>query len=181
MVTWCDDVMGRLGSRRGTTQLGVLITMVDSGHVRSDSGQQRTASQAKIFIRRCCPHSILGPGKRHEANEGNGAHPRLTRCDLFDDGELLWGMGRPQRHDQPATHFELLNQRRRDMPKRGCHDHSVERTAFQPSMITVADLDPHIVVAEVSQHLRSGFGQRRDNLNGTNLSYQTRQYCGLVT
>jgi hypothetical protein len=55
------------------------------------------------------------------------------------------------------------------------------RTRFRPSVITVADLDTHIVIAEVSQHLRSGFGKWRDNLNGTDFSRQTRQYCGLVT
>ena len=110
----------------------------------------------------CCRHSILGPCKGHELHEDNGPHTRLARCDLFDNGELLWRMGRPQRHDEPATHFELPNQRRRDMPKCGSHDDCVERTAFRPSVITVADLDTHIVIAEVSQHLRSGFGQWRD-------------------
>src|SRR5215831_2907855 len=39
-------------------------------------------------------HSILGPGKGHKGHEGNRAHPRLTRCDLFENGELLWRMGR---------------------------------------------------------------------------------------
>ena len=58
----------------------------------------------------------------HEVHE-DIAYPRLTRCDLFDNGELLWRMGRPQRHDEPATHFELLKQRRWDMPKCCCHDH----------------------------------------------------------
>jgi len=94
-----------------------------------------------------------------------------------------------QAHDEPTAHFELLNQRRRDMVKisgirlsdrlhrkaSGCNDHCVERTTFRPSEITVADLDTDIVIAEFSQHLRSGFGQWRDNLNGTDLSNQTRQ------
>jgi hypothetical protein len=75
--------------------------------------------------------SVRGAGKGHEAYEDNGAHPRLTRCDLFDNGELLWRVGRPQRHDEPTTNFELFNQRRRDMPKCGCHDYGVERTAFR--------------------------------------------------
>src|SRR5258707_15372477 len=70
-------------------------------------------------------------------------------------------MGGAQRHDKPATHFELFNQWRRDMPKCGCYDYCVERTTFQPSVINVADLDAHIVIAELSQHLRSGFGQWR--------------------
>src|SRR6516165_2741495 len=124
--------------------------------------------------------SILGPGEGHEAHEGNGALPCFTWRDLFDHGELLWRFNGPQRHDKPATHFELFNQRRRDMPKCGRDDYCVERTAFQPSVIPVADLDAHIVIAEVSQHLCSGFGQWRDNLNSTNLPRQTRQYCGLV-
>jgi len=80
-----------------------------------------------------------------------------------------------QAHDEPTAHFELLNQRRRDMVKCGCNDHCVERTTFRPSEITVADLDTDIVIAEFSQHLRSGFGQWRDNLNGTDLSNQARQ------
>ena len=67
------------------------------------------------------------------------------------------------------------------MVKCGCHDYCVERTTFRPSEITVADPDTDIVIAEFSQHLRSGIGQRRDNLNGTDLLNQTRQYCGLVT
>jgi len=124
--------------------------------------------------------SILGPGEGHEAHEGSGAHPRFTWRDLFDHGELLWRFNGPERHDKPATHFELFNQRRRDMPKCGRDDCCVERTAFQPSVITVADLDTHIVIPEFSQHLRCGFGQLRDNLNRTNLPRQTRQYCGLV-
>src|SRR5262249_34126591 len=90
--------------------------------------------------------SILGPGEGHEAHEGNGAHPRFTWRDLFNHGELLWRFNGPQRHDKPATHFELFNQRRRDMPKCGRDDYCVERTAFQPSVITVADLDAHIVI-----------------------------------
>src|SRR6516164_7978065 len=96
----------------------------------------------------CCRrHSILGPGKGHEAYEDNGAHPRLTRCDLFDNGELLWRIGWPQRHDEPATYFKLLDQRRWDMFKCSCHGHCVEGTAVRPSVITVAYLDAHIVVA----------------------------------
>ena len=64
----------------------------------------------------CCRrHSIVGPGKGHKAYEGNRAHPRLTRCDFFDNGEPLWRVGRPQRHNEPTARFELLNQRRRDM------------------------------------------------------------------
>src|SRR3984893_5349466 len=47
--------------------------------------------------------------------------------------------------------------------------------AFRPSVITVADLDTHIVIAEVSQHLRSGFGQWRGNLHGTDPSRQPRR------
>ena len=117
--------------------------------------------------------SILGPGKGHKAYEGNRTRPRLTRCDLFDNGELLWRMARPERHDEPTTHFELLNQRRWDMVKCRRHDHCVERTAFRPSKITVTNFD--------SQYLRSRFGQWWDNLNGTDLSNQTCQYCGLVT
>src|SRR5215469_12393976 len=79
-----------------------------------------------------------------------------------------------------GIHFELFNQRRRDMPKCGRDDYCVEGTAFQPSVITVADFDAHVVTAEVSQHLCSAFGQWRDNLNSTNLPRHTRQYCGLV-
>src|SRR5437660_2286536 len=103
------------------------------------------------------PGSEFNPGnarKGHKGYEGNGARPRLTRCDFFDNGELLWRMGRPQRHDEPTAHFELLNQRWRDMVKCGRHDYGVERTTFRPSEITVTDLDTHIVVAELSQHLR---------------------------
>jgi len=90
-------------------------------------------------------------------------------------------MGRPQRHDDPTAHFELLNQRRRDMVKCGGYDHCVKRTAFRPSEITVTDLDSNIVIAKLSQHLLGGFGQWWDNLNGADLSNQTRQYCGLIT
>ena len=98
------------------------------------------------IIRRRPPQGL---GKGHEFYEDNGAHTRLTRCDLFHNGELLWRIGRPQGHNEPATHFELLNQRRWDMPKCGCDDYCVERTAFRPSVITVADLDTHIVIAEL--------------------------------
>jgi ABC transporter substrate binding protein len=90
--------------------------------------------------------SILGPGEGHEAHKGNGAHPRFTWRDLFNHGELLWRFNGPQRHDKPPTHFELFNQRRRDMPKCGRDDYCVERTAFQPSVITVADFDAHVVM-----------------------------------
>ena len=105
--------------------------------------------------------------------EDNGAHTRLTRCDLFDNGELLWRFGRPEGHDEPATHFELLNQRRRDMPKCRCHDHCVERTAFRPSVITVSDLDTHVATAKLSQHLRSSFGQWR--MISTVQTFRTRR------
>src|SRR5258708_39950052 len=87
-------------------------------------------------------------------------------------------MGGAQRHDKPATHFELFNQWRRDMPKCGCYDYCVERTTFQPSMITVADLDAHIVIAELSHHLRSGFGQWRDKFNRKKIFPHTRHRFG---
>ena len=90
-------------------------------------------------------------------------------------------MGRPQRHDESSAHFELLNQRWWDMVKCGRHDHCVERTTFRPSEITIAHFDSDIVIAKLSQHLRGGFSQWWDNLNGTDLSNQTRQYGGLVT
>ena len=90
-------------------------------------------------------------------------------------------MGRPERHNEPTVHFELLNQRRRDVVKRSRHDHCVETTTFWPSEITVTNLDTHIVVPEFSKHPRSGFGQWRNNLDGTDLSSQTRQYCSLIT
>jgi hypothetical protein len=44
--------------------------------------------------------SIGTPESRHCP----GLRPSLN-------GELLWRIGRPQGHDEPATHFELLNQR----------------------------------------------------------------------
>ena len=50
-------------------------------------------------------HSIRRPGKGHKADEHNGARLRLTRCDLFYHGELLCGVGGPQWHYEPATHF----------------------------------------------------------------------------
>jgi hypothetical protein len=67
----------------------------------------RTAFRAKDLW--CCRYSILGSGKGHKGYEDDGAHPRLARCDLFDNGELLRRTDRPQRDDEPATHFELLN------------------------------------------------------------------------
>src|ERR1700730_9062804 len=125
-------------------------------------------------------HSIRRPGKGHKADEHNGARLRLIRCDLFYDGELLRGVGGSQWHYEPATHFELLDQRRRDMLECSSHDHCVKGTAFRPTVVAVADLDAHIVIAEFFQQFRSGFGKWRDNLNGTDLSHQPRQYCGLV-
>src|SRR6478672_4314460 len=129
----------------------------------------------------CCPrYSITRSGKGHETDEHGGARLRLTFWDLFYDGELLNGVGRPHWHYEPATDFKLLDQRRRDMLECSCHDYCVERTTFQPTVVTVADLDAHIVIAEVAQQFCSGFGKWRDNLNGTDLSHQPRQYCGLV-
>ena len=86
-------------------------------------------------------------------------------------------MDRPQRHDELTAYFELLNQWRRDMVKCSRHDNCVERTTFWPSEITVTNLATHIVIAKFSQHPRSGFGQWWNNLNGTDLLNQTRQYC----
>ena len=103
--------------------------------------------------------SIRRPGKRHKADEHSGTRLRLTRCDLFYDGELLSGTGRPQWHYEPTTHFELLDQWRRDMLKCSCHDDCVERAPFRSAVVTVADLDAHIVIAKVSQQFRSGFGK----------------------
>jgi hypothetical protein len=45
------------------------------------------------------------------------------------------------------------------MPQCGGHDHGIERTAFRPPLITVADLNTHIFIAELFQYIRSGFGQ----------------------
>ncbi len=56
---------------------------------------------------------ILRTCKGHKAHEGDGARCRLARGDFFDDREVLSGVSGPHRHDEPATHFKLLNQRRR--------------------------------------------------------------------
>jgi hypothetical protein len=68
----------------------------------------------------------------------------------------------PHRHDEPAAHSKLLNQRRRYLPERGGHDDGVKRTAFGPAAIAVAKPDAHIVMREVSKCFRGGLGQGRD-------------------
>ena len=83
--------------------------------------------------------------------------------------ELLCSVRVPQWHYEPTTGFELLDQRRRDMLKCSCHYDCVERTAFRPPLVAVSDLYAHIVIAEVPQQFRGGFGKWRDNLNSTNL------------
>src|SRR6516162_7383869 len=55
------------------------------------------------------------------------------------------------------------------MLERSCHDDCVERAAFHPTVVAVAGLDAHIVITEVSHQFRSGLGEWRDNLNGTDL------------
>src|SRR5262249_20702558 len=80
-----------------------------------------------------------------------------------------------------ATHLELLDQRRRNMLQGSCNDYCVERTAFRPNLITVTDLDAHIVMAEVSQQFRRDVSKRWNDLNGTDFLHQPRQYCGLVS
>jgi hypothetical protein len=83
----------------------------------------------------------------------------------------VWRIGRPQWHDEPATHLELLNQRRRDMPKRGCHDHGVERTAFRPPLIAVTDLNTHRRSRGLSAQARRigvpGLARRRNGASDT--------------
>src|SRR6478672_4692402 len=79
-----------------------------------------------------------------------------------------------------ATHFKLLNQRRRYLPERGGHDDGVKRTAFGPATIAVAKPDAHIVIREVSECFRGGLGQWRDNLDGADLSRQVRKDGGLI-
>ena len=59
-------------------------------------------------------HLVLRTRKGHEAHEGDCARCRLARGDLFDDREVLIGVGGPHRHDEAATHFKLVNQRRRE-------------------------------------------------------------------
>jgi len=90
--------------------------------------------------------------------------------EFFDDREVLSGVSGPHRHDEPAAHFKLLNQRRRHLPERGSHDDSVKRTAFGPATKTVAKPDAHVVIREVSECFRGGLGQWRDNLDGADLS-----------
>src|SRR5258705_8557987 len=94
--------------------------------------------------------------------------------DFFDDRELLSGVTGPHRHDEAATHFKLLNQRRRYLPKRGGHDDGVKRTAFGPAAIAVAKPNAHIVIREVSECFRGGLGQGPDNLDWADLSHQVR-------
>src|SRR6266851_3220182 len=53
-------------------------------------------------------------------------------------------MRRPQWHHEPATHLELLKQRRRDMPKCGCHGYCVERAAFHANASEV--IIPEIII-----------------------------------
>ena len=42
-------------------------------------------TMSRFLSQLCFTHSISGPGKEHKAYRGNGARPRLTRCDLFDN------------------------------------------------------------------------------------------------
>ena len=65
---------------------------------------------------------------------------------------------RPERHDEPTTDFELLNQRRWDMVKCRRHDHCVERTTFRPSKITVTNFDTYRVLSIPSQPFRPVVG-----------------------
>src|SRR5262245_59148170 len=149
------DRLPRLTGRAGFVDLGSTCIVSRSAIAAAEVERAFAFSRSSGELERvCCVEffppgnllpagghkgSILGPGEGHEAHKGNGAHPRFTWRDLFNHGELLWRFNGPQRHDKPATHFELFNQRRRDMPKCGRDDYCVERTAFQPSVITVAD------------------------------------------
>src|SRR3974390_807230 len=117
---------------------------------------------------------VLRPGKGHKAYGDNGARLRLPRCDLFDDRELLHAGRESQRHDEQAAHFELLDQRRRDMPECSCHDNCIERAALRPAIITVANLYAHIVITEAFERFRGGLAKRTHNLNGTDPSHQPR-------
>src|SRR4029450_651832 len=81
---------------------------------------------------------------------------------------------------EPATHFELLNQRRRYLPERGGYDDGVKRTAFGPAGIAVAQPDADIVIREVSECFRRSFGQGRDNLDGADLPRQGGEDGGLI-
>ena len=153
MRSWANfaaSATRRTSVSRVQPPIAISIRSATDGRTCLRSAKQLSARRSFPEELWCCRHSILGAGKGHELYEDNGTHPRLTRVDLFDNGELLWRIGRPQGHDEAATHFELLDQRWRDMPKCGCDDDCVERTAFRPSLITVADLDTHIVITELS-------------------------------
>src|SRR6266849_762231 len=111
----------------------------------------------------------------------SGVHfSRLAGSDFFDDRKLLSGVTGPHRHDEPATHFKLLNQRRRWLPERGGHHDGVKRTAFGPATIAVAKPDAYVVIREVSECFRGGLGQWRDNLDGADLSRQVRKDGSLI-
>jgi hypothetical protein len=137
------DHMGGLGGTRGRiheTSCSVVISARRVSDERYLSVARVPSSHSASRARRdifpscshelCCSrHSITRSGKGHETDGHSGARLRLSFCDLFYDGELLNGVGRPHWHYEPATNSELLDQRRRDMLDCSCHDHCVERTA----------------------------------------------------
>src|SRR6476659_290405 len=108
----------------------VLVDVL-SGRSRSRRGKRN------VLLSRASWHSIWRPDKGHKADEHNRARLRLTRSDRFYDGELLCGVGGPQWHHEPATHFQLFDQRWRDILVSSGHDDYVERTAFRPTVVAV--------------------------------------------
>ena len=83
------------GMRQYRAAIAISIRSASDGRTCLRSAKQLSARRSFPEELWCCRHSIPGPGKGHELYEDNGTHPRLTRVDLFDNGELLWRIGRP--------------------------------------------------------------------------------------
>ncbi|OAD19433.1 hypothetical protein THIOM_004928 [Candidatus Thiomargarita nelsonii] len=48
----------------------------------------------------------------------------------------------------PPTRLKLLNQRRRNMTRSGSDDDGIKRSMFFPTVVTIADFNLNVVIAE---------------------------------
>ena len=107
---------------------------------------------------------------------GRTSNPTVTSFE-----QRLAAMERPDRNDQRSAGFELFDQGRRNLRRRGGHQNGIVGCVFRPAESAVRRAHRHIVETQRAQTRARLLGKRIDDFNAVDLFDQTCQYRGLIT
>src|SRR5437899_3046097 len=126
------------------------------------------------------PSASVVAGERYEGNREQLARLHGSIVTLLDQQQMLREKRRSHGDHHPAARLELAHERRGHVA-RGCSDDDrVERPAFLPAVIAVADFRPHAIKAQRLQTLRRRERERLDDLDRAHGAHELGKDCRLV-